>query len=209
MDTEIILRFLLAALWGGIVGMEREYNSKSAGLRTMMLISIGACFFTIMSIHLGKDIAPDRIASNIVTGIGFLGAGVIFRGQNRVNGITTAATIWVVAAVGMGIGGGYYLAAISASILVVIILAMLPSLESLVDRVNQSREYTVFCSFTSSRVDEIEQSFSKHRLRYKLLRELKDGNELRLVWFVRGKARYHRAMLAELMADSSIRRIEY
>ncbi|HEX7844380.1 MAG TPA: MgtC/SapB family protein, partial [Chitinophagaceae bacterium] len=93
MDTEIILRFLLAALWGGVVGAEREYRSKSAGFRTMIMISVGSCFFTMMSAFIGAGNNPDRIASNIVTGIGFLGAGVIFRGDNRVNGITTAATI--------------------------------------------------------------------------------------------------------------------
>ena len=110
MHQEIIIRFLLAALWGGLVGIEREYRSKSAGFRTMILISIGSCFFTMMSVGIGPT-NPDRIAANIVTGIGFLGAGVIFRGENRINGITTAATIWAVAAVGMGIGGGYYFAA--------------------------------------------------------------------------------------------------
>ena len=93
MDFEILARFLLAALWGGIVGIERQYRSKSAGFRTMIMISMGACFFTMMSIWIGQANNPDRIASNIVTGIGFLGAGVIFRGDNRVNGITTAATI--------------------------------------------------------------------------------------------------------------------
>jgi len=126
MDSEIIIQFLLAALWGGIVGLEREYRSKSAGFRTMIMISTGACFFTIMSKAIGSPGNADRIASNIVTGIGFLGAGVIFRGgENRVSGITTAATIWAVAAIGMGIGAGYYFAAASASILIIFVLAIL------------------------------------------------------------------------------------
>ena len=78
MDFEIFLRFLLAALWGGMVGIEREYRSKSAGFRTMIMISIGSCLFTMLSVRIGMPGNPDRIASNIVTGIGFLGAGVIF-----------------------------------------------------------------------------------------------------------------------------------
>jgi putative Mg2+ transporter-C (MgtC) family protein len=126
MDYEILGRFLLAALWGGMVGAEREYHSKSAGFRTMIMISIGSCFFTMMSAVIGEAGNPDRIASNIITGIGFLGAGVIFRGGNRVNGITTAATIWAVAAVGMGIGAGYYFASASASLLILIVLSVLP-----------------------------------------------------------------------------------
>src|SRR5215831_10879164 len=126
MDYEILTRFFLAALWGGLVGVEREYRSKSAGFRTMIMISIGACLFTMMSQWIGDKNNPDRIASNIVTGIGFLGAGVIFRGENKINGITTAATIWAVAAVGMSIGAGKYFAATVASIFILLVLAILP-----------------------------------------------------------------------------------
>ena len=149
-DVEILLRFLLAALWGGIVGSERQYRSKSAGFRTMIMISMGACFFTIMSILIGGPGNPDRIASNIVTGIGFLGAGVIFRGENRINGITTAATIWAVAAVGMGIGAGYYFPAASASILILFVLAVLPYFENIIERMNQSKVYSIACPFSEN-----------------------------------------------------------
>ena len=94
---------------GGLIGAEREYRSKSAGFRTMILICLGSFLFTTFSKYMSVT-SPDRIASNIVTGIGFLGAGVIFKSDNRVNGITTAATIWAVAALGMGIAyGAYYL----------------------------------------------------------------------------------------------------
>lgn len=92
-DLEIIIRFLLAILWGGLVGAEREYKGKAAGFRTTIMISFGACFFTIMSIAIGGDANPDRIASNIVTGLGFLCAGVIFKSDNHINGITTASTL--------------------------------------------------------------------------------------------------------------------
>src|SRR5690349_13848227 len=115
-ETEI-LRLLLAAVIGGVIGAEREYRSKSAGFRTLMLICMGSCLFTILSIAIGKD-SSDRIASNIVTGIGFIGAGVIFQTGNNVNGITTAASVWVTAALGMTAGAGYYLAAILGCLLV-------------------------------------------------------------------------------------------
>ncbi|OJV97509.1 MAG: magnesium transporter MgtC, partial [Sphingobacteriales bacterium 44-61] len=154
MDYEILGRFLLAALWGGIVGIEREYRNKSAGFRTMIMISIGSCFFTIMSQLIGEGGNPDRIASNIVTGIGFLGAGVIFRGDNRVNGITTAATIWAVAAVGMGIGGGQYFIAAYASILILVVLAILPYVEDLIDRINQTRLYSEYSDKSTPRIPD-------------------------------------------------------
>src|SRR3954470_18872228 len=133
MDKEILIRFLLAGLWGGIVGLEREYRSKSAGFRTMIMISIGACFFTMMSVKIGSPNSADRIASNIVTGIGFLGAGVIFRGDNRVNGITTAATIWAVAAMGMGIADGLYGLVGVATVIVLSALLLLEKLEAIID----------------------------------------------------------------------------
>src|SRR6478752_5046840 len=101
-QEEMILKLLLVIAVGGVIGVERELRSKSAGFRTMILICLGSFLFTTFSMVV-SHVSPDRIASNIVTGIGFLGAGVIFHSDNRVNGITTAATIWAVAALGMGI----------------------------------------------------------------------------------------------------------
>ena len=103
----LLFRLFLVILVGGLIGAEREYRSKSAGFRTMILICLGSFLFTTFSIHISGS-TNDRIASNIVTGIGFLGAGVIFQSDNRVNGLTTAATIWATAALGMGIADGYY-----------------------------------------------------------------------------------------------------
>src|SRR6476660_9386016 len=104
---EMLFRLLVVIIIDGLIGMEREYRSKSAGFRTMILICLGSFLFTTFSKFI-SDVSPDRIASNIVTGIGFLGAGVIFKSDSRVNGITTAATIWAVAALGMGIATGEY-----------------------------------------------------------------------------------------------------
>ena len=103
---EDVYKLLISFALGGIIGAEREYRSKSAGLRTLILIAMGSTLFTILSIKISSD--AGRIAANIVTGIGFIGAGIIFRENNRVVGITTAAIVWVTAAVGMGIGAGFY-----------------------------------------------------------------------------------------------------
>src|SRR5688572_3924863 len=103
----LLLGFFLVILVGGLIGVEREYRSKSAGFRTMILICLGSFLFTTFSIHISGG-TDDRIASNIVTGIGFLGAGVIFQSENRINGLTTAAAIWATAALGMGIADGLY-----------------------------------------------------------------------------------------------------
>ncbi|MGN6291602.1 MAG: MgtC/SapB family protein [Chitinophagaceae bacterium] len=209
MDYEILGRFLLAALWGGIVGIEREYRSKSAGFRTMIMISIGSCFFTIMSQLIGEGSNPDRIASNIVTGIGFLGAGVIFRGDNRVNGITTAATIWAVAAVGMGIGGGQYFIAAYASVLILIVLAILPYVEDLIDKINQTKLYIIQCRFDPSAKEALAKLFIENKLRFKLTKEVKEGQILVTSWQVQGHAERHKLIIAALEQDSNIERFEY
>src|SRR5215467_13337092 len=114
LPEDIFWKLILSVIIGGIIGAEREYRSRSAGFRTLTLICLGATLFTIFSELIGAKSSPDRIASNIVVGIGFVGAGVIFRGDSRVNGITTAAMIWVTAALGMAIGAGYTLVAIIA-----------------------------------------------------------------------------------------------
>ncbi|GAO44634.1 MgtC/SapB family protein [Flavihumibacter petaseus] len=209
MENEVIIRFLIAALWGGVVGLEREFRSKAAGFRTMILISVGACLFTMLSMYIGAPASPDRIASNIVTGIGFLGAGVIFRGTDKVNGITTAATIWAVAAVGMGIGAGRYVAAASASVLMLIILAVLPYFEKLIDKLNQSRSYTVICKYSSGKAAALEAQFAKLGMAYKANRLVKEGDLLTLRWTIQGTAAKHQRLFEILATDPDIRRFEY
>lgn len=122
--TEDVIKLLISLGTGAIIGIEREYHSKSTGLRTMMLISLGSTLFTIISIKLGSD--PARIAANIVTGIGFVGGGIIFRDNTnaRITGITTAASVWVTAALGMcvGFGNGLYETGFVAMVLVIITL---------------------------------------------------------------------------------------
>lgn len=209
MDYEILIRFLIAGVWGGIVGAEREYRNKSAGFRTMIMISIGSCFFTMMSVFIGGNSTPDRIASNIVQGIGFLGAGVIFRGDNRMNGITTAATIWAVAAVGMGIGAGYYFASASASLLIFIVLAILPYFENMIDIWNQSKTYSIKCTFSEKKILWIEQLLKQHSLKFKLAKQIKEGKDLTTTWLVYGHAKNHKKFTDIVTNDETILRFEY
>jgi putative Mg2+ transporter-C (MgtC) family protein len=129
---ESLLRLALAAVLGGLIGMERELREREAGLRTHLLVAVGSALFTIVSaygfdafIESGADVVqtdPTRIAAQIVTGIGFLGAGAIIRQGFSVRGLTTAATLWVVAAVGLAAGAGYYSAAVITTALVLVAL---------------------------------------------------------------------------------------
>ncbi len=125
----ICLYLMLAAILGSLIGLERERRDKSAGLRTHMLVAVGACLFTSLSAFAFPDGDPTRIASNIVTGIGFLGAGVIYKGEGRMRELTTAASIWVTAAMGMAVGSGEWFLAIFVTLMVWVILAILRRLE--------------------------------------------------------------------------------
>jgi len=134
-QEEVVLQLLLAAFLGGLVGWERELHEKAAGLRTNLLICVGAALFTQLSAHVSSlgslqtPADPTRIASQIVSGIGFLGAGAIIQSRAQVTGLTTAATIWIVAAIGMGVGGGAYLEATLATAVVLLALTTLGLLE--------------------------------------------------------------------------------
>jgi len=127
---ELMLRLLLAAGLGAAIGIERETRQKPAGLRTNILIALGSALFTMLSIDIGGvGNTPDRIAAQVVTGVGFLGGGAILRSGRNVHGMTTAATIWVNAAVGMAAGGGYFAMAIAGTAITLAVLALLPPVE--------------------------------------------------------------------------------
>jgi putative Mg2+ transporter-C (MgtC) family protein len=117
-------RLLVAACLGALVGVEREINRKAAGVRTNLLICLGCAFFTLLSAVLAGDTNPDkgRVAANIVQGIGFLGAGLILHNRSRVNGLTSAASVFVVASIGMACGAGLYAAAVVATLIVIVAL---------------------------------------------------------------------------------------
>ena len=128
LTVEIILRLLLAAALGAGIGYQRERANKPAGLRTHILISVGSALFTVVSLFaFGDGVDPSRVAAGVVTGIGFIGAGVIFRGirGDHVAGLTTAASIWVTAAIGLAAGVGWYLIATLVAAIALLVL-MIP-----------------------------------------------------------------------------------
>ncbi len=126
---------MLAAGLGAAIGLEREYRRKPAGLRTNILIALGSAVFTIMSIQLGHAAGtPDRIAAQLITGIGFLGGGAILRSGTSIHGMTTAATIWVNAAIGMAAGAGEYALATVVTVITLVVLAVLPPVEAYFER---------------------------------------------------------------------------
>jgi putative Mg2+ transporter-C (MgtC) family protein len=124
-----MLRLLVALVLGAVVGLERERQERAAGLRTVTMVSLGSCLFTIVGAYAFGQTDPSRVAAQIVTGIGFLGAGTIFLRKDLVRGLTTAATIWTVAAIGMAVGTAEYVIAIFTTLLILSVLMVLKPIE--------------------------------------------------------------------------------
>lgn len=135
-QTQMVLRLLLALLLGGMVGFEREAQAKAAGFRTHILVCMGACLIMLTSMHIFdiyKGVAsvdPARIAAQVVSGIGFLGAGTIMRFKASVVGLTTAASLWAISGVGLAVGAGLYLVSIVTAVLMLISLVLLSKIEN-------------------------------------------------------------------------------
>jgi len=208
-NEELFTRLALALVLGGIVGIERELRSKSAGFRTLTLICLGSTLFTIFSQILGEPGNMDRVASNIVTGIGFLGAGVIFRSNNRVNGITTAASIWLSASLGMGIGCGYYLASIVGCAVVVSVLFIFSSMDRLLDRLNQVREYKIAYPYEENQQHKYEDLFCDYGLVVQSRAQSKTGNIITGYWTVKGKEQKHHAFIENILRDPQVAEFDF
>jgi putative Mg2+ transporter-C (MgtC) family protein len=180
-DQEIASRVLISLLIGAVIGFEREYHSKAAGLRTMIMICLGSTVFTIVSVAIGGS-SPDRIASNIITGIGFLGAGVIFKDGLTISGITTATTIWIAAALGMAVGAGEYFIALLGSVIVILILSALSAITERIERFHQARSYKVSFKGGQSFVEEFESKITSMKLKFLRKKDFK-GRESNVILY--------------------------
>lgn len=167
----------VAFIIGAIIGIEREFRSKPAGFRTMIFICVGSCLYTILSKE-DNTVSPDRIASNIVTGIGFIGAGVIFKEGISVNGLTTAALIWVTAALGMAIGYHNYPLAIVVSSMVVVALFVLEPVQRFINKLHKVKDYKIKTADTSDAFQkEMENFFFAHGISFRCMKMIKENND--------------------------------
>lgn len=205
---ELLLRLLLVIIVGGAIGAEREYRNKSAGFRTMILICLGSFLFTTFGIAISGS-SSDRIASNIVTGIGFLGAGVIFKSDNRINGLTTAASIWITAALGMGIADGFYKLVLISTGVVLFSLFFMTKLEHFIDKINQSRTYRIQSTYSEDLLGTYEDKLKEHGLSFKRLRQTKSGELITGTWLVNGAEKKHRHFIKAILHDKTVVEFEF
>lgn len=206
--STLLLQLGMVVLVGGVIGSEREYHSKSAGFRTIILICLGSYLFSAFSVHLIGN-SPDRIAANVVTGIGFLGAGVIFRGDKKVNGITTAATIWATAALGMGIAMGYYVLVLMAAVLILAALLLFSRFERVLDRMNTARTYTIISEYQEHLLDTYEEKMKQCKLKYKMTCQTRKDIHISGTWVVNGKEKDHNEFVEIILHDTTVKEFEF
>lgn len=188
-DTGDLVSMLVALICGGIIGFEREYRNKSAGFRTIVLITLGSTIFTIVSRHgAGTD---DRISANIITGIGFIGAGVIFKDQFSVRGLTTAAVIWTSAAIGMTTGIGYHALALLFTLITLGILLMMSRVERFIGKLQREKMLSVtFRNADFTQIQSLEKKLNSENLIIERLQVSKDLDTLTVIWQVSGQKKY-------------------
>ena len=200
--VEDLTKLLVALLIGAIIGAEREYRTKSAGFRTVILITVGSTLFTIVSNLMSND---ARVASNIVTGIGFLGAGAIFKEGANVKGLTTATTIWISAAIGMAIGIGQYSLAISVVSIVILVLVGFTWLPTFIDKLNTELVYNfTIGSVDSSNIKNLESIFKECKVNYKCVKQAKRNDNIHLSYAIKASQKNHKKLVIDLFEDKSI-----
>jgi putative Mg2+ transporter-C (MgtC) family protein len=206
-----IIKLLLSLVLGGLIGWERELYDKPAGFRTNTLICVGSTLFTIFSLKIGSLPGTDssRIAAQIVSGIGFLGAGAIIRRGEAVLGLTTAATIWFVASIGMGVGAGYYATSSVGTGLALAILVLFRKFEILVDRFHTTRTYHVTLSAEDESVRELTDILDSCGLKILSSKQAKIGNRFVYQITLSGRREQHVPLAQKFLKSPLVIELRY
>jgi putative Mg2+ transporter-C (MgtC) family protein len=220
-EVEILLRFVLASVLGGVIGLEREIHGREAGVRTYLLVSLGSALIMVISEFLAvkyeggpfREILrgdPGRIAAQAISGIGFLGAGVILRYKETIRGLTTAACMWVVCAIGLCVGAGYYLFGITVSAIALGSLIGLKSWEKKISK-DWYQEMVVISEDVEGQVERVQAIIEKHDskvTRFGVKRNL-EKKEITMNFRLRSRAIHpSRKMYGEVFGLQGIKQVE-
>jgi putative Mg2+ transporter-C (MgtC) family protein len=209
MEEQDLNKLIISAVIGACIGLEREYKNKNAGFKTMVMICIGSTLFTIFSYKLGSPESHDRIAANIITGIGFIGAGAIFKDKdNMISGLTTATLIWIIAALGVGVGSGEFLFSILSAILVLSFLFAIPYVEKLIHKTHEVRNFKIWFNDVSD-FDKIEQKTLSQKLNLYNVKHTKQNGMLVYSFSIGGNQHTLDAFTQLLLKDDEIKNFEY
>ena len=201
MDFEVMVyRIGAAVVAGAVVGIEREFRDKPAGLRTLVLISAGACIFSMISMLVGgTTVDQGRIAAQVVTGVGFLGAGSILRSTKSIYGLTTAATIWIVAALGMACGFGHFLMALVGTVATLFVLLLFHSIGGRIEVSRSIRKHRIATRDAEIRFANLEPYFAEAGLRILRRNCYRQGDDYVFTFRVRGPRKQHLALREKLL----------
>jgi putative Mg2+ transporter-C (MgtC) family protein len=208
-QVEDVIKILLAIVLGGLIGGEREARDKSAGFRTIILICLGATLFTILSHNITNGNDPARIAANIVTGIGFLGAGAILRDGNQITGLTTAATIWLAASVGMAVGAGEYLISGLVTLVTMVVLWLFPIIEVRIDQIRHTCTYQVVCQPDVLSCQQLESIITNAGLKLLDNKQTKSAGKVTSEWQTTGKPEAHERLVEALLHNKDVLELTY
>lgn len=206
-----LLSLSVALALGAFIGLERELSDKAAGLRTNILICVGSCLFMIVSREFtGMPVAdPTRIAAQIVSGIGFLGAGAIMREGEHVTGLTTAATIWVVAAIGMAVGFGSYLLAAATTVMVLVVQSVFPHLDTMIDELRQRHTFKIASDLDDDGLEQIKTIFRNSDVKVLRRKLMKRANLYYSEWYVAGPRLEQKNVVRMLLDNKHVRELTY
>lgn len=208
--VENLIKIGMAVLVGGIVGAEREFHDKAAGFRTIILITLGSALFTIFSISMDPGFTRTRVAANIVTGIGFLGAGAIIREGGRIAGLTTAATIWLAAALGMGIGAGDLYLVLAATTVTILVLIIFPKLELRIDRIREARAYKIVVGPGEyEKIEKISDLLQEVSLTVLDHHQAKNQTSIIGTWKTIGPPSCHEKFVRTVLRDEQVQELSY
>lgn len=204
----LVAQLGLATLLGGVIGLERELGGKPAGLRTNILICIGSVLYTHLSIAMvGASADPTRVAGQIVTGVGFIGAGTILHARGAVVGLTSAATIWVVAAIGVALGAGYYLESIATTLIVIAVLAGLGRLEKVVERQSMRSTISIHARQGPTVLEDLEALVRRAGLDVLAVASRQENVDLVIDFDIRGSKRLHDQVMITLLHHDHVRTV--
>lgn len=205
---ELMLQLGLATLLGGAIGLERELGGKPAGLRTNILICLGSVLYTHLSIAMvGGTADPTRVAGQIVTGVGFIGAGTILHARGAVVGLTSAATIWVVAAIGVALGSGFYLEGVGTTVVVLAVLAGLGRMEKLVERQSMRRTVTIHARPGPTVLEDLEGLVRRAGLELTSVSSRQENVDLVIEFAIQGSKRLHDQVMITLLHHNYVRTV--
>jgi len=202
------VKLLVSLILGALIGAEREYKGRNIGFRTIILITLGSTLFTILSYILGNNNDPARIASNIVTGVGFLGAGAIFRDGASVRGVTTASIIWISAAIGMACGIGQYEFAVLVTATVLLVLLGFAGVQKFIDRYNKEMVYKITIRNNLELKSEIEKNIKDFKLRFQWLTQTKTESDLVIVYEISGAEKNHDMLINYLTLSEDVKNFD-